>query len=282
MNLKIIFKILPVFLFLSTVCLSQEPHDKNNAYDYTNFDTQLIAPGEKLVYTAYIFGKMLPLGKAVFEINEKDQDGRKFYQFTGTVKGGYLIFTVKINMQSLVDYNTLRPYISTYVQKGFEKRVRKLNFDWQNKELIYSKKKFWKDEYKQRGKTPILPHTRDILSTMYFARKLKPVLHEKMIMNLVEKLHIWTVVVETVDKKVIRLRDGTKCKAILVTIKPHEISKNKLFKGLFGLKGNISLWVTEHKSIPLQIKGDYTMGFFNLHITVILDKWSPSNLIETQ
>ena len=272
------------FLIIPQICFSQETSTDDPGFDYTGFDTTLIAPGEKLVYTAYILGKMIPLGKAELEINEIEMDGGKFHQFVGTVNGGYLIFDVKMRLESLVDYYTLRPHVFNYEQSGFEKKIRKLDFDWKEKKIIYSKKKFWEENYTERARTAVMPRTRDILSTMYFARALKPEIHEKMVMNLIEKRDIWTVVVEVIDKKLVRLPSGEECKAMLVTITPHAIDKNnnKVFKGLFGLKGNISLWVTEDKRIPIQIEGDYTMGIIDLHITVVLDEWAPAGLVETE
>jgi len=278
------FSLIILLLITPQICSAQAMLDNDSAYDYTGIDTALIAPGEKLVYTAYLLGKMIPLGKAVMEVNEIERDGRKFYQFVGEVDGGYFIFDVKMRLESLIDYYTLRPHVFHYEQKGFEKKIRKLDFDWNDKKVIYSKKKFWEDDYTERARTHIMPRTRDILSTMYFARALKPELHKKMVMNLIEKREVWTVVVEVVEKKVVRLRNGSHCKAMLVTITPHEIEKNnnKVFKGLFGLKGNISLWVTEDKRVPLQIEGDYTMGIIDLHITVVLDEWTPEDLVESE
>ncbi len=246
---------------------------------YSDFDRSYIEPGEKLVYNAYIFGQLLPMGSAELNISETEVDGKQYYLFSGHAKGGHLIFTVDLDLESYVDYHTLRPDFFLYKQTGFESRMRKLDFNWDTNEIIYSKRSRDDDPYEQRSKTPIQPATRDILSTLYFARSIEPVVGATKVMRLIEKRNIWTVDVSVEEKKEFTTHKGTKFDALLIKISPRQTGDNELFHGLFGLKGNISLWVTEDRRIPVQIEGDYMLGFINLHLTVVLQEWAPANVI---
>lgn len=284
---RIFMKPIPRTLFVSILSffcllnvsylLSVEPD--NDAYDYTGFDRSLIEPGETLVYNAYIFGQLIPMGTAELTISEEDIEGTRYYLFHGKARGGHLIFTVDLDLQSYVNHATLRPDFFIYQQTGFEQRVRRLDFDWEHGEIIYKKKSCPEDEYELRAQTPMLPQTRDILSTLYFARSIEPRVGATRVMRLIEKRTIWTVDVTVTEKKQITIADGKTFDALLVKIQPRQTGDNELFRGLFGLKGDIMLWVTEDKRIPVQIEGDYTLGFFNIKLRVMLQDWSPDGIV---
>jgi len=248
--------------------------------DSSNFDRALIEPGEKLNYKVFMFGRMLPLGSASLEIKETTIENKKYYLFEGTANGGYLIFNVILNLKSFIDHKTLKPSLFIHHQDGFEQRTRKLTFDWNINKIIYHKKND-SDEYVERARTNILPFLRDPLSTLYFARSLSSKLNTKMLLRTIEKRHVWPVWVETVKKKELTLLSGKKCTAILVKIMPEAPSDNQLFSGLFGLGGEIMLWVSEDKKIPLLIEGNYMFGFIPLKIIVMLDDWQPDTSIKS-
>ena len=245
-----------------------------------NFDRSLIELGEKLNYRVFMFGKLLPLGTASLEIKETTIENKKYYLFEGNANGGYLIFNVALNLKSFVDYKTLQPSLFIHIQDGFEKRTRKLIFDFDENKIIYQKK-IGDSEYIERARTDMLPFTRDPLSTLYFARPLSDRLKEKMFLRTIEKRHIWSICVETVQKKELTLLSGKKCTALLVKIIPEKPSDNQLFRGLFGLEGEIMLWVSEDKKIPLLIEGNYMFGFIPLKIIVMLNDWQPDTAIKS-
>lgn len=264
--------------YLSTISYAETAPD---SYDYTNFDRSTIPVGEKLKYNAYILGKLLPMGTAELEVSTKNIDGQQFYSFHGTANGGYLFFTVNMFMESLVDFETLRPHTFIQKQEGFERRIRKLSFDWDKKVIVYEKKSAESDDFELRSETPIEPLTRDILSTLYFARNVDPRIGYYTDLNLIEKRKIWHVKISVVDKKVLTI-DEFQVPALKVSILPINFDDNKrneVFEGLFGLKGEIILWVSEENRIPLLIEGAYPLGIFDLNIKVVLTEWSPKYLI---
>ncbi len=244
------------------------------------FDRSLIEPGEKLNYRVFMFGKLLPLGTASLEIKETTIENKKYYLFEGNANGGYLIFNVILNLKAFIDYKTLRPSHFIHHQDGFEQRTRKLTFDFDKNKIIYQKK-IGSDEYIERARTDMLPFTRDPLSTLYFARSLPNKLKEKMFLKTIEKRHIWSVCIETVGKKELTLLSGKKCTALLIKITPEKPSDNQLFRGLFGLEGEIMLWVSEDKKIPLLIEGNYMFGFIPLKIIVMLNDWQPDGIVKS-
>ncbi len=263
-------RILITFILTLTATLYAKP---------PKFDRSLIELGEKLNYKVFMFGKLLNIGSASLEIKETTLENKKYYLFEGNAKGGYLIFDVILNLKSFTDYKTLRPVYFIHHQQGFEKRTRKLIFDFRQKKIIYQKK--IDNRYIERAKTDMQPFTRDPLSTLYFARALSGKLNEKMFLRTIEKRDIWPVHIETIKKKTLTLLSGKKCNALLVKIMPEKSGKNQLFRGLFGLQGKIMLWVSEDKKIPLLIEGNYMFGFIPLKITVMLDSWQPDKIIKT-
>ncbi|MDX9702211.1 MAG: DUF3108 domain-containing protein [Candidatus Auribacterota bacterium] len=273
-----LLRILPVFMhILFFICHLSYAQD--NQCDYADFDRTLIEHGETLVYNAYIFGQIVPMGKAELNISKEELDGKEYYLFKGHAQGGHLIFTIDLNLEAYVDYHTLKPEFFLYRQTGFESRMRKLDFKWETGEIVYFKRSNETEPYVERARTPMQPHTRDILSTLYFARSIEPVIGATKVMRLIEKRDIWTVDVVVTDKKELTASNGKKYNALLIKILPRQTGNNEMFQGLFGLKGDISLWVTEERRIPVQIEGDYPLGFFNLPITVVLHEWYPQTAI---
>jgi len=279
-NSKIFAVFSAVLLFAVPISAQTENVQSDFSYEYAPFDRSLLPVGETLNYQAFIFGQLIPIGQAQLKIDKIEKDGKPYYLFTGKVVGGYLIFEIKLDLESYIHYDTLRPDYFIHTQSGFEQRTRKLVFDWNKGDIIYYKQDS-PDTYSERARTPILPHTRDILSTLYFARDIPSEINSTKMMRLIEKRKVWTVKITVTDEKEITLPDNRKFQALLVKIDPIEEIKepNEMFRGLFGLEGNITLWVSKEHKIPLMIEGDYTMGFIKLHIMVFLKSWSPENII---
>jgi len=273
-----------IFIFMASSHSRSDETKPDYKYDYTPFDRSLLPVGETLNYQAFIFGQLLPIGEAQLIINKVEKDGKPYYLFSGKVKGGYLIFEVKLDLESYVEYDTLRPDTFIHTQSGFEKRTRKLVFDWNKGDIIYYKQGKSPNELTERSRTPILPQTRDILSTLYFARDIKSDKNTSRVMRLIEKRKVWTVKVTVTDEKEISLPDGRKFNALRIDIDPLEKIKepNEMFRGLFGLEGKITLWVSKDRKIPLLIESDYTMGLIKLHIMVFIKNWSPDNLVKQE
>ncbi|MEW6535186.1 MAG: DUF3108 domain-containing protein [Candidatus Auribacterota bacterium] len=278
MLLRTMFRLIILILLLNPVILTaQEP---DNDYLYTPFDRSLIPEGEQLTYQAFILGKLIPMGTAHLSIDKVVHDNEDAYRFRGTAEGGYLIFTVKMLMDSIVNYATLRPIRFIHDQSGFEQRKRILTFDWDSMLIRYSKFDFSDDVLIQRAETPIEPQTRDILSTLYFARSVKPEVGYTVTMKLIEKRDIWKVKIVVVEKGTVKVKDRDVA-ALKIKLIPDikQDTQNEVFQGLFGLKGEIILWVSEDRRIPLLIEGDYPLAFFDLKIRVILMEWAPEEII---
>ncbi len=275
---KIILISVIIFVMIPSSSLGLDSCE-GDEYDYSDFDRSLIPVGEKLTYNAYILGQFLPIGKAELSIRTLENDGRLYYLFSGDVTGGYLIFSVRMQLRSYIDYETLRPMLFTQKQEGFETKERKLIFDWQKKTITYFKKDFLNNSFKKRSSVFILPHTRDILTTLYFARSITPVINAQKTMNMIEKREVWTVTIEVIGKEKLSLQSG-EYDALRIKIVPLKTSDNKIFRGLFGIEGEIILWVTEDKRIPLLIEGTYVMGFIPLHVKIVLQNADVSSYIK--
>ena len=280
-DVKSIILLICVFCFIS---IEGRTYEHNYEEVETPFDQSLLPIGEKLTYKMYLFGRFLKVGNAEFTINELDQDGRSFYHFSGKGQGGYLFYTVKMALDGFVDKATLKPVEYVHLQTGFEKRCRKLIFDWNTNILTYYKKKLLTDLYRKKSESSLVPGTRDILSVVYFARSIPPVVGYSRVVRFVEKREIWTVTIRVAEKQTIRLKNGYSVKALLLHIEPHHDlhEGNEVFRALFSGKKRIGLWVTEDYRIPLMIEGKLPYKWLPIPFTVILSDWFPAERIDTQ
>lgn len=283
LNITFFSSVILIYAFTGIKVLYAQQSSYSIDNDYSQFDRSLIPSGEKLLYEASILGNIIPMGNAQMEITTVIMDSKKYYLFTGKINGGVLGIGVSMELQSYVNYETLRPELFLYTQRGFKSDDRKIVFDWNTNEVVYFRKDSRSQRMVERSRTPILPETRDILSTPYFARSIDPELHNSRIMRFIEKgRHIWIVNVEVIEKKALKLKNGKTYNAVKIKITPLNPKKkaNKIFRGLFGIEGNIILWVSEESRIPLLIEGDYPLGLLKIHIQVSLTETSSAAQIE--
>ncbi|MCB1196655.1 DUF3108 domain-containing protein [bacterium] len=244
----------------------------------------LILPGEKLRYSMYLFGRLLKVGEAEFTTAEQDQDGRALYIFTGSGTGGYLFYTVVMTLRSITDQHTQKPLTFEHLQSGFEKRCRKLVFDWDNESVVYYRKKNLRDDYYIKAVSPISSDTRDILSTVYFARSMPPEIGSSQVMRFIEKRDIWTVSITVKDKQPLALQGDKKVNALLLSIRPHHDlhEGNEVLRALFSGRKEIGLWVSEKYRIPLMIEGNLPYKWLPIPFSIILTEWQPADRVETE
>jgi len=116
----------------------------------------------------------------------------------------------------------------------------------------------------------------DMLSSIFLARTLIEDELDTLSFPLIDKLHIWDVKLTRGQKKRMKLPAGTfDCVEIIIqpTPRPGESvdeRKKKKFEGLFGMRGDIHLWVDGKSGVPVRIQGDIPAGILTLGVDVRL------------
>ncbi len=261
--------------------------------------------GEKVVYDVRLW-KMknafgLNKGSAVFEIGKEKQGEKDCYVITGSAKGDGFGYKLNIDSKSYIDSETLLPVLSTNTQSGSERRKRKLVF-YKDK-IEYVKMKHCKNRdgckidahyvYNEEGakahcrKCKDWAHytwrvrsvheneipTYDLLSAFFLARSSRlEVGAVSDTMRLVDGRDLWEMNVHAIGEETIETEIGVfdtfSLKLETYPLNAHA-KKQKSFRGLFGLKGDIGLWVDKKSKVPIRIRGVYPL-LFDVQIEIII------------
>jgi len=125
----------------------------------------------------------------------------------------------------------------------------------------------------------------DMLSSIFLARTLIEDGVNALTFPLIDKLQIWQVTLRRGREKRMKLPAGTfDVVEIIIQPSPREgeevaAAKKKKFKGLFGMRGDIHLWVDKKSGVPVRIQGDIPAGIVTLGVDVRLKSYAgtPSN-----
>ena len=107
---------------------------------------EIFKVGEKITYEVKLLKMKNPMalnnGKVTFEIGMGTIDNKDCYIFQGSAEGSVFGYNLRIDTESFIDSNSLRPLLFTNIQSGSEDRKKKLVFS--KKKIEYFKMKHCK------------------------------------------------------------------------------------------------------------------------------------------
>ena len=202
-------------------------------------------------------------------------------------KGRYTFY----KMDSLIETRILPqewPQV-TYrmVSRGTEKRRREIKLGQQEGSPRASYRKDTSDGaprgtriWREPAYREIPADTVDILSSVFLARTLIEDGVDQLSFPMIDKLQIWQVTLRRGREQKMKLPAGT-FDVVEVIIQPtprpgEEIDEKnkKKFEGLFGMRGEVHLWVDEKSGVPVRIQGEIPAGIVTLGIDVKLKGFS--------
>ena len=118
--------------------------------------------------------------------------------------------------------------------------------------------------WQERHRHDLDGSTYDMLSMVYVARALDLSLEgEAQTLRLVNSHDIWDVKVRAVARETVTVPAG-KFRTLRIEISPKPATDDtelrEEFQGLFGIKGNIKIWIDEETKIPVRIRGVVPFG----------------------
>lgn len=95
--------------------------------------------------------------------------------------------------------------------------------------------------------------------------------------TMLDRDRLWEVEISRGRRERHRVSAGTfdLVEVLLVTRPPEgEVGRSADFQGLFGLKGNISIWMHPESGVPVEISGRLPAGIVELDVRIELEKFS--------
>ena len=229
--------------------------------------------GEKLTYKAYAVG-FLPIGTVTQETFTSNFEGRTTYCFTGRCYGDYLVYLADVRLAAQVARYSGESLFHDLEQYGTERRGRKLLFDRANNKMTYTRLEKDKVTYKVRRVIDAGHDVDDIFGGAFKVRaRLGSNVGDYTEVKLVETDKIFHLRVEVVEKTILPIKDVGYFHAMKVVIKPLNLKKEEVFKGLLELDRDVTIYLEEKTKTPLLISSTVPFGFVRPRITVLLQKW---------
>jgi len=132
--------------------------------------------------------------------------------------------------------------------------------------------RIWRD-YKYLD---VPPDAIDMVSALYFARNFVRSGQPSLVLALINQGELWNVELRRGEEKSIETPAGDfDCVRVLIVPKHAGgegmgTEASKRFEALFGLNGNISLWVDKGGAFPVRIEGEAPFGPLNVTIKASL------------
>jgi len=260
--------------------------------------------GEETTYSVKLWTKESSLapvnGYVSFKINKGVYNRKECYIFKGIIIAYGFGYKLKLSSESYVDSSLFLPLLMSNIQSGTESRKSKMVFfekkieyremkhcesglSCQQAEHCFYKNgiKFhcencmnedhyvWNDKAEYDNNEPVY----DLLSSFFIARnfELKPGLEDKK-MKVVDGCDLWELKINITGEEAIETEIGIfNTVALQLSALPlnEHARQQKVFKGLFGLEGDIRLWVDKETNIPIRIRGVYPLRFdFQVEIMI--------------
>ena len=229
--------------------------------------------GEKLTYKAYAVG-FLPIGTVSQETFTSNYEGRTTYCFTGRCYGDYLVYLADVRLGAQVDRYSSESLYHELEQYGTERRGRRLSFDRLNRKMTYTRLEKDKVTYKVRRVIDADSGVDDIFGGAFKVRaRLGSNVGDYTEVKLVETDKIFHLRVEVVEKTILKIKNVGNFHTMKVVIKPLNLKKEEVFKGLLELDKDVTIYLEEKTKTPLLISSTVPFGFVRPRITVLLSDW---------
>lgn len=198
-------------------------------------------------------------------------------------EGGYLFY----DMTTVLDSRYLPkewPRVSHfYRQSGSENRRREstigtfdgrhqLAFRGDTRHGAPSGQRIWQDlQYRDVPEGAV-----DMLGAVFLARTLLAGEEEELTFPLLDKTRLWKMTLTRGAEKVVEVPlgrfDAVEIKLIPSAWPGEPEHDPKKFKGLFGIKGSIHLWVEKQTGVPLRIEGTMPAGPIEIDCDIYLEE----------
>ncbi|MGR3218384.1 MAG: DUF3108 domain-containing protein [Candidatus Anammoxibacter sp.] len=278
--------------------------DVNQTSDIDEKNAEIFKVGEKITYEVKLLKMKSPMaldnGKVTFEIGMGTVNNKDCYIFQGSAEGVGFGYNLRIDTESFIDKSSFRPLLFTHIQTGSEDRKKKLIFS--EKKIEYLKMKHCKSDGKchddshftfkndakvhcegckdrnhyvwrvraiHKNKKP----TYDLLSALFIARTFDLKYGGKDYdIILADDRDLWKMRIHVVSEEIVETKIG-KFDTLLLKLTGSPINghakQQKIFTGLFGLKGDMRLWVEKETKIPIRIMGTYPF-LFDVPIEILI------------
>ena len=296
--------VLCLFTYSGLVKRDLSGKEANSASNVKKETHEAFKVGEKITYDVKILKMKSPMvfnnGKVVFEVGMGTIDHKDCYILQGSAEGSGFGYNLKIDIESFIDSNSLRPILFNNVQSGTEDRKKKLNFS--KKKIEYIKMKHcklgdkchdeahFKDNNNEKvhcGKCKDRNHytwrvrevhkttkpTYDLLSALFIARTFDLKYGGKDYeIILVDDRDLWKMRIHVISEEIIETDIGKFATLLLqLTGLPfnNHAKEQDSFRGLFGLKGDLRLWVDKETKVPIRIRGTYPL-LFDIPVEIVI------------
>jgi len=292
----------------------EEPADATHITERLPEIRQIL--GEEATYEGilYIAGVPLKVGTATFRVTES-QEGDRPIILSVDARGGALGYSVKAKATSTLDPVTCLPRQFFTMREGSENKAKRLDFTTDR--ILYVKKKHCRDPactnpaHMVQPKMPlgILPRPGppthctgcddprhavwtlrythevqtaflDVLSALFAARAGDFTVGQSFIVPVVEDRDRWHVTVTSLADETVTVKAGSfDCvKVRLLPKNTGEPKRRDKFSALFGIKGNLRLWVDRETHVPVRIAGVLPFAFLELDCEVkLVSRRSPNS-----
>lgn len=240
-------------------------------------------PGERLMYNVRVWLGLRAVGANVgtaeFTVDKVDLDGRTAYQFQVRASGGTLGYKVRSTLTSYLDAATLRSIRYMEVHEGSEKGGKLLEFT--DCRISYSRwrpvkgpdgKKTKEFHWEQRMVHEIDQPFVDMLAALYLARRFDLSRRApRQSINVCESKSLWRLRARG-DKPVSLTVPAGTFEAIPIEFRSDPLNddaREEGFRGLFGMRGSIELWMDARTRRIVRIRGIIPVGI-NLRVDVTL------------
>ena len=198
-------------------------------------------------------------------------------------KGSYSLYTMDTLIETRILPQEWPRVTYRVINRGTEKRRREIKLGMKAGEHCASYRKdtshgaprgtrIWRESLSRE----IPADTVDMLSSIFLARTLVEDGLEEVSFPLIDKLSIWDVTLVRGGEQRMKLPAGT-FDAVEVAIRPQyypgeevDPKKREKFEGLFGMRGEMHLWVDKRTGVPVRIQGELPVGPLTLGIDVRL------------
>ncbi|MFT5049622.1 MAG: hypothetical protein ACI8QZ_001015 [Chlamydiales bacterium] len=226
----------------------------------------------------------------------------------GNVRGSYDLYTLDHTIEARILPQQEWPrVVYRDIQTGSENRKRELKYGvkdgkpwaWYRKDhhcsgckraeheveerVLFFKRKVHCDKCRRMGhrdwaepKTfEIPPRSLDMLSSIYAARTMVREGMDSLEVSVLDRDKRWEMRLSRGDTKVLNTPAGKfDCVAIKLEAKPPEGSEQKeKFKGLFGVRGSLSIWLEQTTGVPVRLEGIIPAGLVSLDVRLELSKF---------
>lgn len=194
--------------------------------------------GEVLEYE--IFWGWISVGRSVASTRWEWQDGRWFLVISMRTRTSHVVerlYPVDDRVESWIDAESLRPVrFTTNLSAGRQRRNEETVFDWEAMTATYTRTR-------EDGRVEVLtyeiqPHTRDLVSFMYFMRAEEFRPNETRKFEVVVNDKIYELEVNTGRVERVNLRHYGRVESL-------RIDPRASFEGVFIRRGEMSVWLSQ-------------------------------------